>query len=139
MTCVNAVPARLAYRKAATTGTVANMDYIRRAHELDERVQELRAGAPDTMKAFAQLVRAARAEGALDTKVKELMALAISICKQCEGCIAFHARGAQHAGATREEVMETISVAIEMGGGPAMVYATEALEAFDQFNLHPER
>ncbi len=116
-----------------------DMDYIKRAHELDERVRELRAASPDALKAFSQLVKAARTTGELDTKTKELMALAISICTRCDGCIAFHARGAHDAGATRADVLETISVAIEMGGGPAMVYATEALEAFDQFRLHPGR
>jgi AhpD family alkylhydroperoxidase len=76
--------------------------------------------------------------GTLEPKIKELMALAISIVQGCEGCIAFHTRAAHKKGATRDEVLETIAVAVEMGGGPAAVYGAEALEAYDQFASQPE-
>ncbi|MFQ5656456.1 MAG: carboxymuconolactone decarboxylase family protein [Candidatus Methylomirabilales bacterium] len=85
------------------------------------------------MSGFAQLHTQALADGALSTKVKELITLAISITARCEGCIAAHVRAALRAGATRKEVAEAIGVAIYMGGGPAMVYGCEALEALDQF------
>jgi AhpD family alkylhydroperoxidase len=70
--------------------------------------------------------------GQLDAKTKELMALAIAIAMRCEGCIVYHVRAAAKHGATREQVAETIGVAVEMGGGPATVYGAEALAAFDQ-------
>lgn len=92
------------------------------------------AASPDTMKAFGALANAATTDGALDKKTKELMAIAISICIRCEGCIAYHTHNAVKAGATREEMAETISMAIEMGGGPSTVYGGKALEAFDEFN-----
>ncbi|GAB6190558.1 carboxymuconolactone decarboxylase family protein [Desulfocastanea catecholica] len=85
------------------------------------------------MSAFAQLNGAVTAPGALDARTKQLMALGISIAIRCEGCIAYHVHDAIRAGATREEIMETIALAIMMGGGPAVVYACKALEAFDQF------
>lgn len=94
---------------------------------------KLAAGAPDTMKAFGGLAAAATKDGALDKKTKELMAISISICIRCEGCIAYHTHNAIKAGATREEMLETISVAVEMGGGPSTVYGSKALEAFDEF------
>jgi AhpD family alkylhydroperoxidase len=59
------------------------------------------------------------------------MALAIAIAAPCEGCIVYHARAAKKKGASREQVAETIAVAIEMGGGPATVYGGEALAAYD--------
>jgi len=85
------------------------------------------------MAGFGQLHRQAMAEGALSTKVKELITLSISITSRCEGCIAVHVRGALRAGATRQEVLEAIGVAVYMGGGPAMVYGCEAYEALGQF------
>lgn len=86
-----------------------------------------------TMAGFGQLHKQALADGALTTKVKELITLAISIAARCEGCIAAHIRAALRAGATRQEITDTIGVAIYMGGGPAMVYGCEAFEALEQF------
>ncbi len=88
---------------------------------------------PDTMSGFVGLHKAASADGALSHKVKELISLAIGVTVRCNGCIAFHAHDAIQAGATRQEIMETIEVAVLMGGGPSVVYGTEALEAVNQF------
>ena len=95
---------------------------------------KLAASAPDTMKAFGAMAGVVTQDGALDKKTKELMAISISICIRCEGCIAYHTQNALKAGATREEMVETIGVAIEMGGGPSTVYGSKALEAFDEFS-----
>ena len=95
---------------------------------------KLAAGSPETMKAFGSLESAATKDGALDKKTKELMAIAISISIRCEGCIAYHTHNAFKAGASREEMLETINVAIEMGGGPSTVYGAKALEAYDEFS-----
>lgn len=86
------------------------------------------------MSGFTQLHARSMAEGALSTKVKELMALGIAICVHCDGCIAYHVHDALKSGATRDEILETIGVAVMMGGGPATIYACEAFEALDQFN-----
>ncbi len=86
-----------------------------------------------TMAGFRQLHKQALGDGALTTKFKELITLAISITAHCEGCIAAHVRAALRAGATRQEIAEAIGVAMYMGGGPAMVYGCEALEALEQF------
>jgi len=85
------------------------------------------------MSAFAQLNVATSSTGALDAKTKQLIALGIGITARCEGCIAYHVHDAIRAGSTREEILETIGVSIMMGGGPAVVYAGQALEALDQF------
>ena len=85
------------------------------------------------MSAFAQLNGATTAPGALDAKTKQLIALGIGITARCEGCIAYHVHDALRAGAARQEILETIGISILMGGGPAVVYACEALEALDQF------
>ena len=108
-------------------------DWKQVAKELSALMAETRRGIPEVGKAFQQLAAAATAEGALDTKTKELIALAIGITARCDGCVAFHAGAAVRHGANREEVLETIGMAIYMGGGPSLVYGAQALEAYEQF------
>ena len=94
----------------------------------------LGSASPETMKMFGGLASAATKDGAIDKKTKELMAVAISICIRCEGCIAYHTNSAIKAGASKDEMVETINVAIEMGGGPSTVYGAKALDAFEQLS-----
>ncbi len=96
-------------------------------------LKELRGGASDVMKGFSAIAAAALKPNALDTKTKELIALAISVAVRCDDCIAFHVKSAVQHGATREEVMETLGMAIYMGAGPAAMYAAHAAEAFSQY------
>lgn len=92
------------------------------------------------MAAFAKLHKESVSDGALDSKTKELIALGIAICIRCDGCIAYHVHDALKAGASKQELLETIGVAIMMGGGPSMVYGSQALEATEQFlEQVPER
>jgi AhpD family alkylhydroperoxidase len=104
------------------------------ATQLSGDIRALRAGAPDVMKGFSALAQAALKANALDTKTKELIALAISVATRCDGCIAFHAEAAMKQGASRAEVLETMGMAVYMGAGPSVMYAAQALEAFDQFS-----
>lgn len=109
-------------------------DYPAYRRALADRMKSLHQTNPELMKGFGALHKAAAAPGALDTKTKELMALAIGIATRCDGCIAFHMKDALKAGATAEEVRETLGVAVLMGGGPAMMYALHALEALEAFS-----
>ena len=108
-------------------------DYVTYRQHLEERLMQLGQEMPGPMGGFGRLHKKALEGGALSSKVKELMALAISIVVRCEGCIAYHSHDAIAAGATRQELLETISVAILMGGGPSSIYAVHALDAIDQF------
>ncbi|PWK62206.1 carboxymuconolactone decarboxylase family protein [Roseicyclus mahoneyensis] len=92
----------------------------------------MRAEQAATAKGFHELHEAALAPGALSTKHKELIALAIGISKQCNDCIGYHVKAAIRAGATRDEVAETINVCVMMNGGPGYMYGAKAMEAFDQ-------
>ena len=94
----------------------------------------LRQDIPATMQAFSDLARAATRPGALDTKTKELIALAIGIATRCDGCIGFHMQALVKLGVTREEVQETLGMAVYMGGGPSVMYAADAMLAFDQLS-----
>lgn len=108
-------------------------DYPAIAKELGPAIAALRKDIPDTMAGFSAMAKAATARGALDPKTKELIATAIGIAARCDGCIAFHARAARQLGASREEMLETIGMAIYMGGGPSMIYGALTLQAYDQF------
>ncbi|EWY42210.1 carboxymuconolactone decarboxylase [Skermanella stibiiresistens SB22] len=101
--------------------------------ELSAAIKELRGGAPEVMKGFSAMAQAALKADALDTKTKELIALAIAVATRCDGCVAFHAEAAVKQGATRQEVLETMGMAVYMGAGPSVMYAAQALEAYDEF------
>ena len=85
-----------------------------------------------------KLQKAAMDDGALSLKTKELIALAIGIARQCSDCIGFHTQAAVKAGASKEEIAETVTVSMLMGGGPAYMYGARALEAYDQFTGEAE-
>lgn len=101
--------------------------------ELRPLSQELRNLIPEVYTGLARTSKAAFGPGALDSKTKELIALAIAVVKRCDGCIAAHARGAARAGATSQEVAEAVGVTFAMEGGPATVYGPRALSAFMDF------
>lgn len=113
-------------------------DYKARIAEVDEYAIKLRDLIPDTISGFGALSKAAQTPGALDRKTKEIVAVAIAVAGRCDACIGYHARGARRAGATRQELAEALGVAIQMGGGPSVNYAADALRAFDQFSVRQE-
>lgn len=101
---------------------------------LREPSKALRTAIPDVYAGFSATHRAALAAGALDACTKELLALAVGVVQQCDGCIASHARGAAMKGATPEEVAETLGVTILMAGGPATVHGPRAYDSFLEFH-----
>ncbi|KWT65385.1 putative carboxymuconolactone decarboxylase family protein [Hyphomicrobium sulfonivorans] len=109
-------------------------DWIALTRDLSANLREMRGGAPEVMKAFGGIAQAALKTGALETKTKELIALAIGVSSRCDDCIAFHTKAAVEQGATKEEILETLGMAIYMGAGPAVMYAAHAVDAFRQFS-----
>jgi AhpD family alkylhydroperoxidase len=105
--------------------------------ELRQPVRDLRERIPGVFDGYRAISKAVLADGALDAKTKELIALAIAVAKQCDGCIASHARGAAGRGATADEVAEALGVAIMMNGGPGTVHAPRAFAAFEEFATRP--
>lgn len=101
--------------------------------ELRQPTKELRDHIPAVFEGYGAVHAAAMADGSLDAKTKELIALAIAVTKQCDGCIASHARGAARRGASADEVAEALGVAVLMNGGPGTVHAPRAFEAFREF------
>ena len=113
--------------------TAMYTDWIKLTEDVSRSLRELRGGSPDVMKGFSAIAQAALSAKALDSKTKELVALAISVAIRCDDCIAFHTKAAVDRGATRDEVLETLGMAIYMGAGPSVMYACHAVEAYAQF------
>jgi len=102
--------------------------------DISTQLAKMRKEMPEVMAGFAALSQAVNKEGALDKKTKELIAMALAVAKQCPGCIGFHAQTLIKLETTREELLETLGMAVYMGGGPSLMYAAEALEAFEEFS-----
>lgn len=101
--------------------------------ELRQPTSSLRHAIPDVWAGFLSLHSAAMADGEVTARMKEAVALAISVAKHCDGCIAYHAKAAARAGATPAEIAEVLGVALLMDGGTASVYAPRAWAAFQEF------
>jgi AhpD family alkylhydroperoxidase len=117
-----------------TIQTMTERRHSKVIEDLREPTRSLRRAQPAAWAGFSQLHDATFAEGALSVRVKELMALAIAVVKQCDGCIAYHAKAAARAGASAEEVGEALNVALLMDGGTATVYGPRAWEAYQEFS-----
>lgn len=94
---------------------------------------ELRAGIPETTRGFSALAQAATRPGALDAKTKELIAMALSVAARCDPCLGFHADALVKLGCTRAEFQEMLGMCVYMGGGPALMYAAQALQAYEEY------
>ena len=101
--------------------------------DLTAAMKTLRKEIPDTMQGFSALHNGAMKGGVLSELDKELLALAIGVAQHCDGCIGFHVKTLRRLGTTQAEFEETLGVAVYMGGGPAAMYAAEAMQAWEQF------
>lgn len=111
-------------------------EYKQITKDISSSLAQLRVQAPDLMKGFGDLAAAATKDGVLDKKTKELIALALGVAARCDGCIGFHTQALVKLNATKQEVIECLGMAVYMGGGPSLMYAADALSAFDQAQTH---
>ena len=102
--------------------------------ELSATLAKMRKEIPDVMAGFSAISQAATKDGVLDKKTKELIAIALAVAARCDGCIGFHSQTLVKLGVSREALLETLGMAIYMGGGPSLMYAAEALQAFEEFS-----
>jgi AhpD family alkylhydroperoxidase len=107
-------------------------DYKQITRDISSSLAKLRTEAPEMMKAFSDLASAATKDGLLDKKTKELIALALGVAARCDGCLGFHTQALAKLGASKQEVVETLGMAVYMGGGPSLMYAADAMSAFEQ-------
>jgi AhpD family alkylhydroperoxidase len=107
--------------------------YRERLRNNGKHGQKLEKHMPELFDAHWKRHKAAVKPGALDQKTKELIGLALVVAMHCDVCIAFHVRDCLRAGATEEEIMETLGVVVMEGDGPALVYAGNAMEAWEEY------
>ena len=112
----------------------ATDSYVELTRDISKNLIPLRTHNADVMQGFGALSKAAMAPGVLDEKTKELIAMAIGVASRCDGCLGFHAKALVRLGATPEEFREMLGVAVYMGGGPSLMYAANALAAFEEFS-----
>lgn len=108
-------------------------DYRQITANISANLKALRRDIPETMQGFSAMAQAATRTQALDKKTKELIALSIGVATRCDGCIGFHMEALVKLGASRAEIEEALGMAVYMGGGPALMYAADALGALEQF------
>lgn len=101
--------------------------------QLSKGLAQFRAEVPDVQAGFSALHNAAMKDGALDALTKELIALAIGVAARCDGCIGFHTQALIKLGVTKTQLAEMLGVAVMMGGGPSLMYAAEAMRAYEEF------
>jgi len=114
--------------------TTSSINYRDLTKAVSASLATLKSSTPDIVKSFNDLGRAATANGVLDRKTKELIALALSVAARCDPCIGFHMQTLVKLGATRQEIDETLGVTTYMGGGPSLMYAASAIAAFDELS-----
>ncbi|MEY4316623.1 MAG: hypothetical protein RI902_431 [Pseudomonadota bacterium] len=112
---------------------MSTFDHVSLIKNINESLGPFRKSQSEALLGFGQLARASMADGAVSAKHKELIALAIGITQHCSGCVGFHVKALRKLGCTREELEEMLAVCVYMGGGPALMYAAEALKAWDEF------
>lgn len=102
-------------------------------------LKSLKEYIPGILESTYNLSKTSMEAGALDQKTKELIAFAIGVANRCDGCLGFHARALVKLGATEQEVSEALGVAIQMGGGPSLMTAADAFNAFLEFKQKAEK
>ena len=103
-------------------------------HDVSRALGSLRKEVPETIQGFNAMAKAALAPGALSALDKELIALAIGVASRCDACIGFHVKALIRLGVSRQQLMETLAVCTYMGGGPSLMYAAEAVRAYEEFS-----
>lgn len=112
---------------------MSSKSYKQLTQDLHQAIGSLRAAQPGTLEGFSAMSRAALAPGVLSAIDKELMALSIGVAGHCDGCIGFHVKTLVRLGASYQQLTETLAVAVYMGGGPSLMYAADAVRAWDEF------
>lgn len=107
------------------------MSWQEKLRETRKGLRNLNGAMPETAQAFGGLGKAVKEGGVLDFKTKEFVALGIAVAGRCEPCISLHVEALVRAEASRAEIADVLGMTIQMGGGPAMMYAAKALECFD--------
>jgi AhpD family alkylhydroperoxidase len=106
------------------------LDWDGYRQQLLARIGDLGKLTPATVRGYRELSDAGSKSAHLDPKTRELIAIAVGVTRQCDGCITTHVHAARRQGATAEEIAEALGVAIAVNAGAALVYSARAMDAF---------
>ena len=107
------------------------LDWKAYRKELVDTIGKIGQVSPDTVGGYRALGGAAAKTGKMDAKTHELIALAVAVSLRCDGCITVHTHAAVRHGATKEEIVEALGVAIAVNAGAALVYSSRVMDAFE--------
>ncbi len=110
------------------------MSWTTKRDDMKGALRNLNKAIPEVTRGFGAVSKAVKIDGALDLTTKELVAIGIAVASRCEPCITFHVEALIAAGGSREELAEALGMAVQMGGGPSLMYSAKALECFDEFS-----
>ncbi|MDD3677119.1 MAG: carboxymuconolactone decarboxylase family protein [Thauera propionica] len=111
---------------------MSSKSFVQITTDVSKALATLRKETPETMQGFSAMAKGALQDGVLSELQKELIALAIAVTQRCDACVGFHIKALIRLGASREQIMETLGVCTYMGGGPALMYAAEAVRAYEE-------
>jgi len=106
------------------------LDWNQYRQQLLKAISGLGKRTPGTIRGYRELSQAGTQTARLDAKTRELIAIAVGVTRQCDGCITTHIAAAHQHGATAEEIAEALGVAIAVNAGAALVYSARAMDAF---------
>ncbi|WP_347357705.1 carboxymuconolactone decarboxylase family protein [Bdellovibrio sp.] len=99
--------------------------------EVKSRIAGIAKMQPDLIKGYRMISDSKAQSPVLDGKTRELIALAVAITTRCDGCISVHIEAAKKHGATREEILEALGVAVGINTGTALIFSARAMDAYD--------
>lgn len=102
--------------------------------DVNKTLKELSRAKPRALKSFQKYMKYVKSEGALSTKIKNIIAVALAVSRQCEYCVPYYVSQALESGATKEEIIEATLIAGLLGGGPAIMYAREVFNALEDLS-----
>ena len=118
---------------------MSGKSFVQITGDVSRALETFRSDAPETMQGFSAMAKAALKAGEIGALEKELIALAIGVASRCDACIGFHVKALVRLGVTRGQLMETLAVCTYMGGGPSLMYAAEAVRAYEEFSARTSR
>lgn len=106
------------------------LDWNEYQKQVQALVAEIGRASPGTVRGYRELSAAGSKKDLLGAKTRELIALAVAVTRQCDGCIVIHTDAALEHGATRDEITEALGVAIAVNAGAALIFSTRVLDAY---------
>jgi AhpD family alkylhydroperoxidase len=110
------------------------IDWVDDRKKLLSRIGDFGELSPGTISGYQSLIRAGHKAGHLDARTRELIALAVAVTAQCDGCITVHVAEALKYGASKEEIAEALGVAVAINAGAALVYSARVMDAVSAYS-----